>query len=530
MNSPANSSPRVTLAEEQRPLPHGARIVGATAPTQPVRISVVLRRKQPLDLARLGGRQVSRQEFEQQYGADPADFAEVRQFLQAHGLAVDETASSLVRRTLVAYGTAQQMQTAFRVGLQEVEHSGQSYRIATGSITMPQHCAQAVIAVLGFDTRPQARSHLRRRSDLRSSGNLRPAAAGAQAYYPRQVAQFYNFPAGVDGSGQTIGILELGGGYTTADLQQYFQGQGLPVPSVVAVSVDGGANAPTNPGSADSEVMLDIEVASSVAGGATIAVYFTTNTDQGFLDALTTAIHDTTNHPNVISISWGGPESSWTQQAMTALDDACQSAAALGITITVASGDSGSTDGVGDGANHVDFPASSPHVLACGGTEIFTSGTTLTSEVVWNDQASGGGATGGGVSTVFPLPSWQANAKVPAAGGYAGRGVPDVAGDAAPETGYEIQVDGQGEVVGGTSAVAPLWAGLIALLNQKLGAPVGFLNPRIYPLLGSAAFRDITQGNNGAYSAGPGWDPCTGLGSPEGAELLTLLQTGGAGS
>jgi kumamolisin len=169
-------------------------------------------------------------------------------------------------------------------------------------------------------------------------------------------------------------------------------------------------------------------------------------------------------------------------------------------------------------------------VLACGGTEIFTSGTTLTSEVVWNDQASGGGATGGGVSTVFPLPSWQANAKVPAAGGYAGRGVPEVAGDAAPETGYEIQVDGQGEVVGGTSAVAPLWAGLIALLNQKLGAPVGFLNPRIYPLLGSAAFRDITQGNNGAYSAGPGWDPCTGLGSPEGAELLTLLQTGGAGS
>ncbi len=292
---------------------------------------------------------------------------------------------------------------------------------------------------------------------------------------------------------------------------------------MVAVPVDGGKNAPTNPNGADSEVMLDIEVAAGIAPAAKIAVYFTPNTDQGFLDALTTAVHDTTNHPSVISISWGGPESSWTQQAMTAFDDACQSAAALGVTITVACGDNGSTDGVSDGSNHVDFPASSPHVLACGGTKITVSGTTLTNEVVWNDDAQNGGATGGGVSAVFALPTWQENAKVPAASGSGGRGLPDVAGDAAPATGYSIQVDGETEVVGGTSAVAPLWAGLIALLNQKLGKPVGFLNPQIYPLLGSPAFRDITQGNNGAYKAGPGWDACTGLGSPVGTSLLTKL-------
>lgn len=518
MNSPLSNSPRVPLPYEDRKLPAGARVVGPTPSAETVRVSVIVKRKQPLDVASLEGRQVSRAEFLDLYAADPAAFDQVRQFAKEHALSVDEAASSLARRTLVLYGTAEQMQQAFQVELQEIEDSGEHYRICKGAMSMSSAASALVDAVLGLDTRPQARSHLRRLK------HLRHAVAGAQSHLPRQVAQFYNFPLTLDGGGETIGILELGGGYTTSDIQQYFQNQGITPPNVVAVSVDGGTNAPTNPSGADSEVMLDIEVAASIAPAAKIAVYFAPNTDQGFLDALTTAIHDTTNHNSVISISWGGPESSWTQQAMTAMDNACQSAAALGVTITVACGDNGSTDGVSDGANHVDFPASSPHVLACGGTEIFTSGTALTSEVVWDDLAQGGGATGGGVSTFFALPAWQQNANVPAAtNGGTGRGVPDVAGDAAPSTGYQIQVDGQSEVVGGTSAVAPLWAGLIALLNQKLGTPVGFLNPKIYPLLGSAGFHDITQGNNGAYSAGPGWDACTGLGSPDGNSLLSLL-------
>lgn len=524
MHSSADNTHRVSLPYEDRKLPSGARVVGPTPAETPIRVSIVLRRKTPLDLEKLGNRHLSREEFDATYGADPSDFDEIRQFAQAHGLAVDETASSLARRTLVVYGTAEQMRETFQVGLQEFEHNEQQYRAVTSPVTMPQHCASLVEAVLGLDTRPQARSHLRRLKEMDASRGLRPAAATAQAYLPRQVAQFYQFPLNVNGSGQTIGIIELGGGYTTNDIQQYFQKQNIAPPEVVAVSVGGGANSPTNPNGADSEVMLDIEVAGSVAPGAKIAVYFAPNTDQGFLDALTTAIHDATNSPSAISISWGGPESNWTNSAMTSMDDACQSAAALGITITVACGDSGSTDGVDDGANHVDFPASSPHVLACGGTEITASGTTLTNEVVWNDEAQGGGATGGGVSTVFALPTWQKNANVPKPSGNAGgRGTPDVAGDAAPATGYQIEVDGQTEVVGGTSAVAPLWAGLVALMNQKLGKPVGFLNPQIYPLVGSGAFRDITQGNNGTYSAGPGWDPCTGLGSPVGTTLLAKL-------
>jgi kumamolisin len=237
---------------------------------------------------------------------------------------------------------------------------------------------------------------------------------------------------------------------------------------------------------------------------------------------VTTAVHDTTNKPSVISISWGGPESSWTQQSLTALDAACQAAAALGITITVAAGDNGSSDG-GTG-NNVDFPASSPHVLACGGTTLEASGATVESETVWNETASSEGATGGGVSTVFALPTWQANANVPASStSTGGRGVPDVAGDADPTTGYSIRVDGQTMVVGGTSAVAPLWAGLIAVANQQLGATVGFIQPAIYAAKSAPGFRDITQGNNGAFSAGPGWDACTGLGSPVASKLIPLL-------
>jgi len=263
--------------------------------------------------------------------------------------------------------------------------------------------------------------------------------------------------------------------------------------------------------------MLDIEVAGAVAPGVGIAVYFAPNTDQGFQDALSTAIHDQLNKPAVVSISWGGPESTWTPQSMQNFDQVAQEASLLGITITVAAGDNGSSDGVNDGQNHVDFPASSPNVLACGGTRITAANGAITQEVVWNDGAQGG-ATGGGFSVVFSKPSYQTAA-------FAGtfRGVPDVAGDADPETGYNILVDGQNMVVGGTSAVAPLWAGLVVLMNQKLGRRLGFLNPLLYPINPPNGLRDITQGTNGAFSAGPGWDATTGKGTPMAAQLITAL-------
>jgi kumamolisin len=268
--------------------------------------------------------------------------------------------------------------------------------------------------------------------------------------------------------------------------------------------------------------MLDIEVAGAVAPKATIAVYFAPNTDAGFLDAITKAIHDRQFNPSVISISWGGPETNWTGQAMNAFDQAFQDAAALGITVCVAAGDNGSSDGVPGGNPVVDFPASSPNVLACGGTRLVGSGSTITRETVWNDGPSS--ATGGGVSAHFDIPPYQAAAGVPAPGGVAGRGVPDVAGDADPSTGYRVRVDGLDTTIGGTSAVAPLWAGLIAVYNQRLrNRTIGFLNAMLYAPLSASAFHDIVDGNNGAFAAGRGWDACTGLGSPDGDALRAAL-------
>ncbi len=206
------------------------------------------------------------------------------------------------------------------------------------------------------------------------------------------------------------------------------------------------------------------------------------------------------------------------------MDQAFQAAAALGITVCCAAGDNGSGDGVTtDQLAHVDFPASSPYALGCGGTRLEAANNQVTSEVVWS-------ATGGGVSDFFTLPTWQANAGVPPSANpdhHVGRGVPDVAGDADPQTGYDVYVDGQSVVFGGTSAVAPLWAGLIALMNQQRGQPVGYLNPKLYQnyqrLIKAEALRDVTSGDNGAYSAGLGWDACSGVGTPKGAKLRAAL-------
>jgi kumamolisin len=505
----------------------------ASPASSSVTVSVVVRRKSPLKAAnRLGKERLTRAQYRKAHAADPDAVKLVRAFAKEYGLTPEAGTPQPEHRTIKLTGTVAAMEKAFGVKLAQKTHEGATYRVREGSIHLPQELVGLVEAVLGLDNRPQATSHFRVFGSTESSANVagaegfaKPHAGAANtSFTPVQIGQLYQFPAGATATGQTIGIIELGGGFRAADITAYFKTLGMKAPTVVAVSVDKGKNSPTTASSADGEVMLDIEVCAAVAPGAKIVVYFAPNTDQGFIDAIANAVHDTTNKPSVISISWGGPESSWTLQAMNALDAACQSAAALGVTITVASGDNGSTDG-GKG-NNVDFPASSPHVLGCGGTKIAGSGSTVTSEVVWNEQASNDGASGGGVSNVFAKPTWQSTANVPkptAAAG--GRGVPDVAGDADPASGYTIRVDGQTMVIGGTSAVAPLWAGLIALNNAKNKKSAGFINPMIYAAKAKTAFRDITSGNNGAFSAGPGWDPCTGLGSPIGSKLITLLGT-----
>ena len=517
---------RTTLPGSEAIPPKQAEQVGAVQTSERVSVTVVLRRKglDPAISEADTGTLISRERFGQEYGANPADVSLVEQFAHAYHLTVVD--ASAQKRRVILSGTAGAMEKAFRTGFTCYKDTatGEQFRARTGSVSVPVEMKDTVVAVLGLDNRPIAKAHFRKRPARR-----RGAAPPPATFTPPQVAALYNYPPGVTGSGQTVAIIELGGGYSASDLTTYFSGLKLPrQPTVTAVSVDGGTNSPGS--SADAEVMLDIEVIGSIAYGANIAVYFAPNTDQGFVDAITDAAHDSTRKPSVISISWGGPEDSWTQQSQTAMNAALQDAAALGVTVTIACGDNGSDDGVGDGMVHTDFPACSPYALACGGTTLAGSGSSISSEVVWNESANNEGATGGGVSKAFALPSYQSSAGVPLNPdtGFAGRGTPDVAGNADPVTGYEVLVDGKSEVVGGTSAVAPLWAALVTLVNQQLGTPIGFLNPKLYPL-GEAVFQDITSGNNddaglGHYSAGPGWDACTGLGSPNGTALLNALQ------
>jgi kumamolisin len=509
----------------------GAQEIGPANPSETVDVTIRLRSragKKPIVNADEFKKPVkertilSREEFEQLHGADPDSIARVESFAREHGLTVKE--KSPARRTVILTGTVTAMNRAFGVELKEYQSPNGRYRGRTGTIHLPAELQDVVEGVFGLDNRPQAKPHFRRRREL---GGVRPAAQQGVSYTPPQVAALYDFLTGVDGSGQCIALIELGGGYTNADLSNYWSQLNLTeTPTVSAIPVGNGGNNPTGDANGpDGEVMLDIEVAGSIAPGVKIVVYFAENTDAGFLNAITTAVHDSTNNPSVVSISWGGAESSWTSQAMTSMDQAFQSAAAMGVTVCVAAGDDGSTDGVDDGLNHVDFPASSPNVLACGGTELVASGNTITSETVWNELANNEGATGGGISDFFPLPSWQSEANVPPSANpnhNVGRGVPDVAGDADPTTGYDTLVDGQSGVIGGTSAVAPLWAGLIALINQSLGKPVGFVNPLLYQNP-NGDFNSITSGSNGAYSAGPGWNPCTGLGSPIGTQIAAAL-------
>ena len=452
--------------------------------------------------------QLSHADFAATHGCDASDVLALESFAAKHHFTVDRV--DIAARAVTLSGNLNHLAEAFGASLELRMIGDVLYRTREGHLSLPAELNGIVVAILGFDQRPAARTRHRVLERV-----------GQSSYTPSQVAKAYNFPTNI-GKNQTIAIVELGGGYNQSDLSTYWRHVGVGKVAVTAVGVDGATNAPTgDPASADGEVALDIEVVGAIAPAARIAVYFADNTDQGFLNAINTAIHDQVRKPSVISISWGGPESSWTPQSMNAFNAAFHDAALLGISVCAAAGDNGSDDGVGDGRNHVDFPASSPWVLACGGTRLQANGGKIIAESVWNDGASGG-ATGGGVSAHFSKPLYQKNIKFPGTG----RGVPDVAGDADPESGYLIIVDGQSGVIGGTSAVAPLWSALIALCNEELGKNVGWMHPYLYgAATQQGALHDITQGTNGNFSASKGWDACTGLGTPNGQALLSVLKS-----
>lgn len=548
------SKKMVSISGSMKEPLRNAKVIAPAPSDERLEVTVRVRPKNPLpkaqDMLKLSQAalpQLTHAQYEARYGADPKDLALVEKFAQEHNLNV--VRESAARRSVILSGTVTDFNQAFGVSLHTYAYPRGTYRGRTGSIQIPAELALVIEGVFGLDNRPVATRH---------SSRAHAAAGGAQPFTADKVAQIYNFPTGFDGTGQTIGIIELGGGYRPSDLDTYFSGLNLATPTVIPVSVDGGSNAPTSADSDDGEVVLDIEVAGAAAPGAKFVVYFAPNdaASNGFLDAITKAVHDTENNPSVLSISWGGPEQIPTTTFQTEFDKELQAAALLGITVCVAAGDNGAAD-VGpkawDGKAHVDFPSASPFALSCGGTRLLAPNGTISAESVWNQNqadlsADAGpdgsfGSGGGGVSGTFLLPGYQKQAGVPGSlnpTGFQGRGVPDVTGDGDPDTGYNILVDGQKLQEGGTSAVAPLWAALIALINQKLGGRVGFVNPQLYALpASSGGFHDISVGNNRVsfqqfanvgYDAGPGWDAGSGLGSPDGVALSAVLKAGASAS
>jgi kumamolisin len=507
----------------------GVRVKGPISGDDPVEVRITLKipasmEQRATELAKtpIAERQyMSHAEYEKAFGADDATVQKIEQFARDHNLAVSRI--DRARNAVFLTGNVRDMNLAFQTHLECYEQpDGVTYRGRTGSLHVPEDIADKILSINGLDERPVATPKKRLRRPAATSN-----AAQTIEYQPQQIASLYSFPTDVNGSGECIGIVELGGGFKQTDLNTYF---GKANPTVTAVSVDGGRNHPTgDPNGPDGEVLLDIEVAGSIAPGAKIAVYFAPNTNKGFLDAVSTAVHDTTRKPSAISISWGSAEDGggYSSSVLSSFNQMFQAASLLGVTILVAAGDNGSSDGVSTG-NHVDFPASNPWVTACGGTTLTAPDMhTIQNETVWNDGAQGG-ATGGGVSTVFPVPTYQQGLQATLSTNktqpLTGRGVPDLAGDADPNTGYNVLVDGQSFPIGGTSAVAPLMSGLVALLNQELGKPVGFWNPQLYQAIGTTAFRDITSGNNGTYAAAKGWDACSGLGVPVGTALASALK------
>ncbi len=571
------------LAGSARPVRKGASRIGPADPNETEIVSIYLRRPPGARPLRgqdyfaaqpLGPRHhISRVELAARYRATDEDVKTVTDFVTARSLTVIETDPS--RRLVRVSGTLAQFAALFSVQLFNYRSPKENYRGHEEPIRLPVEIASVVVGVFGLDNRIMAR----RASFGGGAGNLTPP----------QVAAAYNFPSPPNGAaGQTVAVLEFSGpissgsttcGFLQSDIDAYINalnnsaGTNLNSTNVVSVVVDQSNDAPGNVlsgsptnATADIEVSLDLEIIVSVAQGAGVVAYFAPGTEQGWVDAITTIVADTTNNPSVLSISWGWSELQadalfdsgtpgawpfeWSRPAFDQMTLAFQDAANVGMTVFAASGDDGSDCQEQDGNAYVLYPSSDPWVTSCGGT-IIRSLSPL-SEDTWNDAFVDGifydgGATGGGVSYLAGPQPWQGNANVPVSVNpdhHVGRGLPDIAGNASDFSGYVLWMYGKSTVipVGGTSAVGPLYASLVALINASLATKVGYLNPILYALGGTAVFNDIADGISNSvswfdsqgdvlgpspgYVSGPGWDACTGWGSINGGALLAALEQG----
>jgi len=508
------------LPGSRRPAPVGAAAVGEIDPDEPVVITIHVKRRgrrrpapgSRADLARLLApttREALAAERARTHGPIIDRFVA---FAHGNGLEVLETDPA--GRTVTLRGSAGRLRALFGAALHQYDDGRRQFRARSGALTIPAEIAPWTRAILGFDLRPQVQ-----RLKAQAGSGL------GQGLWPTEIASLYGIPLDRDVSAASIGIIALGGGYQQSDLAGALQQMGRSVPNVVQHPVGNARNNFGNGSEADQEIALDLQIVAALLPTARITVYFAENTTVSLAQALKQAVHDDVNRPSVVSISWGSMETeAWTLPARNALQAILADAVRLHVTVVAASGDELATCGALDGEANVNFPASSPYVLACGGTAPVVRNGAIAGESVWNDGFTG---TGGGISAVFPVPAYQANAGLPSslATSQPGRGVPDVAAAAAKIPGYSIVLNGVRMAKDGTSAATPLWASLIAMANAARGSPVGLVNPSLYAE--PALCRAITQGNNRVngigYDAGPGWSACTGLGVPKGAEVIAAL-------
>jgi kumamolisin len=536
------------LKGSEHPHPAGHTKLKPTDGADTLTVTLLLRRKQGDAKPAHGGAggaaadtglaRPTRDAFAVQHGADPKELEAVKTFATAEGLSVIE--ADAARRSVIVRGTVQAMNQAFDVQLNDYQYERGAYRSHDGGVSLPPAVADYIEAVVGLTNRKVHARHFSTAAAARKRATMDPPAT--RPLTPAQVATLYNFPPG-DGAGQTVALYEMetGGGpagYAASDIAGTMAALGnLPVPHIVDVPVDGTQNS----GESDGETGLDITVAGAIAPKATIAVYFAGAQTQNMIHALQMMIHPNAGEPtpSVVSISYGwGPDdlgepsfsdSEWNQFTMLFED-----ASTNRITVLVSSGDSGAEIASKTQAQ-ASYPASDVWVTACGGTTIGNVSGSSFEEWVWNDLGAGGpGATGGGISARFPVPSFQSEVTLPKRNGTGkpGRGLPDIAGNASENSGYLQVINGaQPQPVGGTSAVAPLYAGLMARINANNGFPAGYLNTILYSLPAST-FHDIAGapgpannnfGNVKGYPAGPGWDACTGRGSVNGKALQTAL-------
>ena len=492
-------------------------MIGEIDPGDNLALTLHFRRRSPplptggaKDLARLK-RRYSRAALDHQRARTHGPVAaRITAFLGEAGVAVRST--DVTRRRMDIEAPARVLTALFHADVALYSDGVRTFRARTGTLRAPRPIAPWTRAIVGFDQRPLP---------------IRAAVAsdnGAAALWPSRVAALYGVPLDRDVSRQCVGVIALGGGYRAEDLATATAGMGRRPPEIVEVSVGGAVNNFGGNDRADEEIALDLQILAALLPGARIVIYFAANSQQALADAVDKAVHDFVNDPKVISVSWGAPEMHWTSPRREALNAALCDAARLRVSVVAATGDDLATCNEPDGKAHVWFPASSPYALGCAGTSIDLVNDAIADESVWNIGSAG---AGGGVSDFFPVAAFQGKAGVPpsVSTGRAGRGVPDVAAMASETPGYRIVVNGDVRNLGGTSAAAPLWAGVLAIANSSRSSPVGLIAPYLYANPGLT--RPIRQGDNRkngvGYTAGADWSACAGLGAPIGGRLFDAL-------